>query len=395
MKGEIMIDNILRRTACTLLTLLLAASVAADSHHPKLSESLVISLDVSAIERNARSSTPFELAFGDTRLNVVLSPAPLWPKEGLTVTEVQRDGKVTERVVQGNFTYAGDVVGEDPKESEARFTIAGGVLEGYVLSPSAWWFFEPYSRFDPKARADQYLVYDAAHHFTGTVDLGEDGVKTDTVFDPTRRDTQIPLLMVADLEYMNENGFNFEWFLAQTALINNVNGIVFDQLHVDFKVRRALGDGGGLFITSTNAFSLLHQLEDFVGQAGGLEDRFESHLAHLTTAKNLDGFVRTLGWQPGFYGLSKQRKDDIDVGPVFLAFENMVVAAHVLGHNFNGAHWEAHRVCNPICRATIMWPVLELINNPKFSDGTLDPNHNNKKRVCENMVSRGFSFACQ
>lgn len=381
--------NIIRRVVLAVLVLSLAASVAADSHHPSLSESLVISLDVSAIERNATSSTPFELVLGDTRFNLVLAPAPLSPKEGLTVMEVQRDGKITERVVPANVTYAGDVVGEDAKMSEARFTIVRGVLDGYVLSKSGWWFIEPYSRFNEKAGADQYLVYDAAHHFTGAVDWGEDDVKTDTVFDPTLRDTQIPLLMVADLEYMLENDgpTGIEWFEAQLALINNVNGIVFDQLGVDFRVRRALGDGGGLFITSTDAYSLLFQLDDFVEQAGGLEDRFESHLAHLTTAKNLDGLARTLGWQPGFYGLSKQRNDDIDVGPVFLAFENMVAAAHVLGHNFDGAHWEA----DP---RDIMWPVLELIDNPRFSDGSVDPNRNNKKRICTNMTSRGVSFVC-
>jgi len=378
-----MIDNILRRTAWTLLTLVLAASVVADSHHPRLSESLVISLDVSAIERNARSSTPFELVFGDTRLNVVLSPAPLWPKEGLTVYEVQRDGKMTTRVVQGDFTYAGDVVGEDPKESEARFAIVRGVLEGYVLSETGWWFFEPFSRFDPKASADQYLVY-AAHHFQGSVAYPVDGVKADRVFDPTRRGKRIPLLMVADQEYMLENGFGFEWFEAQTIVISNVNGVVFDQLGVDFSVRRALGDGGGIFVTSTDPFSLLLQLDAFIEQAGGLEDRFESHLAHLTTAKELDGGARTLGWEPGSYGLSRQKTG------IFLAFENMVVAAHILGHNFNAVHHEADHDCALICRNTIMFPVLESINRPKFSNGTVDPTHNNAKRVCANMASRGF-----
>lgn len=379
-----MIDNILRRTAWTLLTLLLAASVAADSHHPRLSESLVISLDVSAIERDAKSSTPFELAFGETRLNVVLAPAPVWPKEGLTVYETQRDGKMTTRVVQGDFTYAGDVVGEDPKKSEARFSIVRGVLEGYVLSNTGWWFFEPFSRFDPKASVDQYLVY-AAHHFTGAVDLGDD-VSPGEVFDPTRFDTRIPLLMVADLEYMLENGGvqGIEFFEAQRTLINNVNGIVFDQLGVDFIVRRALADAGGIFLTSTDAFSLLLQLEDRVEQNGGLEDRFESHLAHLTTAKELDRGVRMLGWEPGYYGLSRQQEQHFR----FLAFENVVVAAHILGHNFNGVHHEADQ-------HDIMWPDLGLIDTPKFSDGTIDPNHNNKRRVCTNMNSRGFSFACQ
>ena len=43
------------------------------------------------------------------------------------------------------------VVGEDAEESEVRFTISDGVLDGYVLSKTGWWFVEPLRRFDPKA----------------------------------------------------------------------------------------------------------------------------------------------------------------------------------------------------------------------------------------------------
>ena len=63
------------------------------------------------------------------------------------------------------------------------------------------------------------------------------------------------------------------------------------------------------------------------------------------------------------------------------------VPISTLGHNFDGAHWEADQ-------GDVMWPVLDLISNPRFSDGSVDPNRNNKKRICTNMTSRGFSFVC-
>jgi hypothetical protein len=128
---EVMIAiSLSRRVVWTLFAIVLASSAAADSYHPHIVKSQVVSLDVAAIERYAQSGTPFELNLGETSLKIALSPEPVWPKEGLTVIEVAEDGAVKQRVVNGNITYAGAVVGEDPEVSEARFGIAHGVWTG-------------------------------------------------------------------------------------------------------------------------------------------------------------------------------------------------------------------------------------------------------------------------
>jgi len=147
-----MIDIIpVRRFLWSLFVLCLAWQGTADSYHPNIVKSQVVSLDVAAIERSAQSGAPISLALGEAQFSVVLTPAPVFPAEGVTVVEVFKDDSTKETVYHGNFTYAGEILGDDPKTTEVRLTIAGGVLEGYVLSSKDWWFVEPLTRFDPKA----------------------------------------------------------------------------------------------------------------------------------------------------------------------------------------------------------------------------------------------------
>jgi hypothetical protein len=86
---EELMNHIVRRAGWTSLALCFAMPVAADACHPHIEKSQVVSLDVAAIERNADSGTPIELKFGATQWSIVLQPAPVWGKEGLSVLEVR------------------------------------------------------------------------------------------------------------------------------------------------------------------------------------------------------------------------------------------------------------------------------------------------------------------
>ncbi|HEX7829488.1 MAG TPA: hypothetical protein VF787_07515, partial [Thermoanaerobaculia bacterium] len=120
--------SLIRRAALTALLLCLAASVAADSYHPNILKSKVVTLDAQAIERWANSGMAFPLTLGDTTLSVVVAPAPVFPAEGVTIVVVGKGGKESESVVAGNFTYAGEILGDDPATTEVRLTIAGGIV---------------------------------------------------------------------------------------------------------------------------------------------------------------------------------------------------------------------------------------------------------------------------
>ena len=393
-----MIGKLSHRITWTLVVCCLAASVAADPYHPHIKTAQVVSLDVAAIERDANSGAPFELAFGDTRLTVALLPAPVWPEEGLTVLDVGADGAIKRRIVQGNVTYAGDVVGEDPEQSEVRFTITGGVVDGYVMSSTGWWFVEPLARFDPKATPGQHLVY-AARDVDYAVDYGDDGSNMDEVTGwetppPADPKWEIRIVMVGDQDYIfAPDPMPYE--MRHTSLIHMINGIYWGQTFRQFELRVSIGDFEDTFLTSTNPDKLLNeQLKLFVAFAAAVPpdptatpttmglrglNNFGAYMAHLTTAKDPDGDNEGLANLFGRFAYSRQ-----EVGQ---DFKNKILASHEIGHNFGGTH-EAE-VC-PSTQHMILCASFIPNTLPVFSDGTLGPMKNNRKTIRDFMAVQGF-----
>jgi hypothetical protein len=143
----------------------------------------------------------------------------------------------------------------------------------------------------------------------------------------------------------------------------------------------------------SNPAMLLEELDDLVRPwLNGLQDLC-SHLVHLTTAKDLDGPVLGKAHRPGYTALSQQAA--LNAGE-FLYYQNYMVAAHEIGHNFDAVHGEADEWCAPIpndpfhCiwRRTLDWEVFYVTNVPRFSDGTIDPCNNNVERMKVQMASR-------
>lgn len=398
--------RLIRRAATLLLLFCLASPVMADSPHPHIAKSQVIKLDVAAIERNAKSKTPIELVFGDTRLTVTLAPSGLWPKEGLTILEFDR-GVMTSRTVTDDPTYAGEVVGEDPAESEARFTIARGVLQGYVLSRSGWWFVEPLARFDPKASRDQYLVY-ATHDLDFALHFGGDTAMADTVYEPRPTvDKRPTMMMVADRLYVDRNG---PWFHEdQAALLNAVNGIYKDQIGQEFRMTLSIADFGGDWLTSRCATLLLQQLEEFIRFAGACDPlntscngltglgAADANLVHLTTAKHLEDDIGGIAYPDHFLSVSQQQVVPTGDGGSIdsIDWQDQIRAAHEIGHNLNGSHEEAERWCVEFssfgCRRTaetIMYETVWPTNTGRFSDGSRHNWRNNREDILETMIDR-------
>jgi hypothetical protein len=408
------------RIVTTLFAVFVAVSAFADSYHPHILKSHVVSLDVATIERHARSGTPFKLDLGAVSLEVSLSPAPVWPEEGLTVITVAKDGSMKESVVHGNITYAGEVEGEDPKESEARFTIAEGVLEGYVLSKTGSWFLEPLSRFHPKADGGQYLVY-ATRDLDFVLDFGDDGLNEE-IDDPTApandpnwqipsnlTSWQIPVVMTADRDYYLASETSFA--TRHASLINMINGIYRPQTGRQFVMRISVGDTDGAFLTSTDAYVLRRQLRWYIAHVGGATGpvqaqpyeglrNLNSYFAHLTTGKELtNDLVYGLAEDGGRFALSRQVVLPFSNGTVLLNVQRKMLAAHEIGHNFGGAHAAAEEICVDEdlwwCadyQRTLMWRVYECDTQPRFSDGTRDPNKNNRKNVQDFMTRWGFTL---
>ncbi len=375
-----MIRKLSHRMPWMLVVLCLAASVAADPYHPDILKWEVVTLDAAAIERWANSGTPFELTFGKTTMSVVLEPSPVFPDEGVTIVEVAKGG-TRETVFYGNFTYAGEILGEDPATTEVRLTIADGVLEGYVLSSTDWWFVEPLARFDPKAASDEYLVY-VSRDTSVTGDFGEDNLNEEVV-DHTLKNDTIPLAMVVDREYLIQSDVSLPRVRQRhAALIHGVNGIYEMQFGREFRVPTIVVDLGEQLV-ATHALDLLNQLKGFVTLQKLAELR--CHIAHLTTGKDLDGTTLGISERRGFRSLSQQSTT--------LEFRNMIIAAREIGGNFGSVPEEAEElvVLGLIVRRTLDHRTFDGATTiPRFSDGRMGPDRDNVERICILLAERGW-----
>lgn len=386
--------NVIRLAVC--LAFLVAVPLAADPYHPDLKKSQVVTLDAKAIKESANGGKPFDLDLGETEVNVTLAPAPILPAEGVTVTEVTEDGSETTRVVRiSNFTYAGEITGEDPATTEARLSIPGGVVEGYVRTSSDWWFIEPLARFYPKAPSDQYLVYEA-RDVTVDIAFPQTVPGTDEVSqNPTFKDDRIPITMVADYEYWKNNDRDdLKVMVRHVTLMHNVNGIFQPQFGRGFRIPHFAFDRG-LRLLGNDAQAVLNKLKDW-----WTLQRLLQHgviMAHLATGKVLCDDVYGIAEQPGRRSLSRQRLAEA------LAFENMILAAHEIGHNFDADHDEVEQELIPgtnlVLRQTLDAEELNFDSAtqiiPEFSDGVFangvpNPGQNNVVRMCPVMALRGF-----
>lgn len=401
---------------------------------PSLARHRVVSLAPAEARAAAAAGEPFELPLGERPVEVRVEPSPPTDDDGSgddrsgadgsgddgaddVVAEVdEEDGEpvVTRRPAERVVTYKGGLV-DLPEESEARLTITDDVLTGYVATPEAFWYVEPLGRFYADAAPDEHVVYRRAD-MDFALDLGEDTrtagtTKPDDDVDNSVNPT-VPIVMVADPEYDLEADLTgLSWYEQQASLVNQVNGIYDSELGVEFRVRWYILDLRSGSLTSTDSDQLLDQMEDPVQVVVGdirqasVRQREDVEVAHLTTGKNLDGDTLGVAWHPGAHGLSQQTLAVITGGGGFgggpdLGYQNMMVAAHELGHNFHGDHDEAAKWCVSHflwCwdyRRSIMWATFYDDNDDVFSDGGHQSGKDNESEISNNMNNgRNVNFS--
>lgn len=402
--------DVVRAAVLVIGLLLLAfggwAFVVARRPHPHIRRHTVIRLSIPEIEPRARAGQPIKLQLGKSLIEVVVRPQPV-TTETATIVGGRAGEKLTTptppRVLEDIVTFAGEVSGA--KNSEVRLTITDAWLRGYVLTEDEWWFIEPLRKFRLDAGFEEHLVY-RTRDLRFKLEFGADykprkveGSGGGGTNPPHHVNPIVPIAMVHDEQYnWQASGRAYDY---QSALINEVNGL-YRQVRCEFRISVFIWTVN--WLTSTNAERMLDQVEDAVRtlwtDLRPVANRQSSNteVAHATTGKNLDGKTLGIAWQPGVYGLSQQQLlwvggSGFFGGPPNLAFQNMMVAAHELGHNFNAAHEEADKWCVAHfiwCWdnvRTVMWPTYYGDNVPRFSDGRRHRSHNNAQRVSTNMAS--------
>lgn len=380
---------------------------------PQIARHSSVTIDAAEVKAAADAGEPFALPLGDRTVDVRVDPAPVGPDGTAgTLAEVAEDDAeptVEERVVESVVTYAGGLA-EAPEGSDVRLTVTDEVVTGYVAAPDGFWYVEPRSRFDADAAPDEYVVYrrrdlDFAHDVSDDVrrpETVEPAPDSDNSVNPT-----VPIVVVADPEYDREAGFtSLSWYEQQANLVNQVNGVFGSDLGVRFEVQWYILDLRSGSLSSTDPDRLLDQMEDPVRVVVGdirqasVRQSENVEVAHLTTGKDLDGDTIGVAYNPGAHGLSEQTLAVIRGGGGFgssnIGYENMMVAVHELGHNFDADHDEAAKWCVThvvVCwdfERTVMWDTFHDDNHDDFSNGSRQSGKDNES-VIRNHMRNGRS----
>lgn len=365
------------------------------SPHPAIRKYWREKIDVSEAKKAVEEGRPLQLKLGETLVDLQLEPAPVSSDE-IDVVTINDEGEEETFSTSNLVTYKGRV--EKYKDSFARLTITERVLMGYVHTGEDWWFIEPMKKFDQEAQPDDYLVY-RTRDTSFQLEYGDDGKPSGFDEDggvepPHKVNPTIGIAMWADKDYRSQADIiGINWWEGQAALINNINGIYNREVNIQFDVRIFVIHVGSV-LSSSNADTLLDKLgvrvrafhgdirEVSVRQNTGIE------VAHLTSGKNLDGRTLGIAWVPGVWSLSQQQLYILSGGGGFgggpnLSYQNMMIAAHELGHNFDGKHSEADKIC--VTRflwcwdfeRTLMWGTYHDDNRDDFSGSNRSRVQNN------------------
>jgi hypothetical protein len=420
--------------ACVLVGCVRTKS--ASSFEEALRHQYVAKLDVAKIKEQADNRQPFTLRLGENDVTVQVKPNPVWSADCI---EAQGDGSSGQLPCDpGVQTYSGRSLMEGMR-TQVRLTIGQDIVSGRVWDGRDWWFIEPLSKFRPEAQPGEHLIYNA-RDVTRQIPLGDDAlpppevVQTELLlpplpppdggggYDPDDDPGDVPpdtpgmpsgptfstigLHLLADAEYAGAaTAFGRGTIAEQMALVNNLDGIYRRTLNVTFQVLSSTSDSSASpCLTATTSDLLVDQVMPcFRGLNPGVS-LAPNHIVHLTSGKELEpgflvfGRVRGIAFQPGNAGLSTHRLATVVGGTSDLpdlAFEDLLVVAHEVGHNLDGCHDEADGWCDAdffwICfgpHNTILWPVISGATEARFSTGARTSTHNNRQRILANITNR-------
>ena len=331
-----------------------------------LSSYEVIRLEPGEIERQVRTTGELRLRFDETDFYFNLEPHNMRTPNYRAV-ETGPGGVRRTLPPQPVHTFKGVLAGRE--DTQGRFNLTDGGVEGVVYAPEGWVYLEPLQNYLPGAPAGELVVYrqpdikprealQCGESLPQRLQRGVDRVEA-RVHRATHTSYVVDVATEADYEYVRALGGSTEANREIEGILNLVDGVYQDELLLRLRIGfQNTWDTPNDPYTATNVLDLLDEFESYWNANYAAERDYD--LAHLWTGTDHD-VHRGVAYQSVVcavrsksYGLSKHNH----VGRGLLA--KYITAAHEIGHNLGATHpiryGSAYTPSEGACSTSIMWP---------------------------------------
>ncbi len=313
--------------------------------------------DPELASRQVWESGELLLATGDNAFNIILEPHDLRAPGYLS--EEDLPGGVRRALPAAMArTFRGIAPGFP--DSEARFTVREGAIEGVILTPGEWYYFEPLQNFSPNSDPAEMVVYRRSDIRLEA--LGVCGTTLAHRIGEAREHVE-PLMLAApagmntaqvateaDYEYVAASGDAAAANATILDVLNQVDGIYSTELSVSLQViyQHAWSTADDPY-SSTSASTMLGEFRDH-WNANFYMTPFD--LAHMWTGKDMDGSTIGIAYlsvvcdaRTYSYGISQRFTSSPG---------KYILTAHEIGHNFGAGHPDQTNPPHSECSNTIM-----------------------------------------
>jgi hypothetical protein len=313
--------------------------------------------DPEVASRQVRESGELLLATGDNAFNIILEPHDL-RAPGYRAEEELPGG--VRRALPDATTRTFRGIAPGFPDSEARFSLRDGAVEGVILTPGEWYYFEPLQNFSRNSDPGEMVVYRRsdirleALGVCGTTlahRIGEarEYVESLALAAAAGMNTA-QVATEADYEYVTASGGAAAANATILDVLNQVDGIYSTELSVSLQViyQHAWSTADDPY-TSTSASTMLGEFRDH-WNTNFYTTPFD--LAHMWTGKDMDGSTIGIAYlsvvcdaRTYSYGISQRFTSSPG---------KYILTAHEIGHNFGATHPDQAVPPQTECSNTIM-----------------------------------------
>ena len=326
---------------------------------PVLSRYEVIRMAPGAIEQQVRTTGELRLRFRETDLYFNLEPHDMRAPNYRAV-ETGPGGVRRTLPPQTVHTFKGKLVGRE--DTQGRFNLTGGGVEGVVYAPEGWVYVEPLQNYLPSAPAGALVVYGQEDIKSGEdLQCGESlpqrlqrgvnrvAVQSEATI-PTNYKYIVDVATEADYEYVQALGGSKNANREIEGILNQVDGVYQSELSLQLRIvfQHAWATEENPYAEVEEAhLELWSKFRDYWEATFAAELNYD--LAHLWTGKKIDGVIGLAGGDVCANTFGPDRGYAFTVHLTHPPVK-YTITAHEIGHNFGAIHPD--RVQG--CRDTIM-----------------------------------------